>query len=120
MSVCFPLPCFWLEMGDPGLTLALPSSQLMEKHSDICKKVKSVFEEPRLSAFDALKWNVKGAPKKDFAGILNMFHGMAVSSEVRAWLPRLALWKGELIYMILVCLLNKTALLFCCHTSLNL
>lgn len=42
---------------------------------------------------------------------------MAIPSELCAWLPRLAPWKGSRIYTILVCLLNKTVLLFCCHSS---
>lgn len=98
-----------------------PARSWRNKHLDVCKKVTSVFKEVSLPAFDALKWNVSGALKKAFAGIYNMFRGMAISSsELRAWLPRLTTWKGTLIYTTLVCLLNKTALLFCCHTSLNL
>jgi hypothetical protein len=84
-------------MGDPGLTPTSLSSQLV----DICKKVKSVFKGQSLSAFDALTRNVSGALKKVFAGILNMFRGPAMSSELRAWLPRLTPWKGALIYTIL-------------------
>lgn len=66
--ICLSLPCFW-EMGDPGSTLTLLSSQLMEKHLYICKKVKSAFKGQSLSAFDALTQNVSGALKKVFVGI---------------------------------------------------
>lgn len=69
----FHFAWFGTRNAQSGLTPASLSSQLMEKHSDVCKKVTSVFKEASLPAFDALKWNVSGALKKVFAGILNMF-----------------------------------------------
>lgn len=45
---------------------------------------------------------------------------MAIPSELCAWLPSPAPWKGSRIYTTLGCLLNKTVLLFCCHGSPNL
>lgn len=60
-------------MDDPGLTLTLLSSQLVEKHLAICKKVESVFKGQSLSAFDVLYTECVRGSEEGLCWHLDMF-----------------------------------------------
>lgn len=115
--LCSIFLCFWLTMGDPGLLLILFSSLFLEKLLDICKKIRLSSKNQVFLSLRILSGRWHGLWRRlSVLALWKCFEMM----ELCVCFLKLITWKGAVICTVLLCLLNKTALLHLqSHSSLS-